>query len=101
MSVRFLKSTTKLRPSRSAAADRQVLSTSVVQGLTSLPSKTIFRSVGVSTMEILNIAQASFTQLKGNRAAKLLVARKTLQLMEKQEQVFKDLSRSVEVDFDS
>jgi hypothetical protein len=101
MSVRFLKSTTKLRPSRSLAADRQALSTSAVQALTSLPSKTIFRSVGVSTMEILNITQTSFTKRKGNRGAKLSIPRKTLQPMEQQEQVFKDLSRNVEVNFDS
>jgi hypothetical protein len=78
-----------------------VLSTSVVHGLTSLPSKTIFRSVGVSTMEILNIARTSFTKVKGNRAAKLSVPRKTLHVMEQQEQVFKDLSRNVEGYIDS
>jgi hypothetical protein len=78
-----------------------VLSTSAVQGLTSLPSKTIFRSVGVSTMEILNIAQTSFTKRKGNRGAKLSIPLKALQLMDQQEQVFKDLSRNVEVNFDS
>jgi hypothetical protein len=78
-----------------------VLSTSAVQGLTSLPSKTIFRSVGVSTMEILNIARTSFTKVKGNRAAKLSVPRKALQLMDQQRAVIKELSRSVEVDFDS
>jgi hypothetical protein len=52
-------------------------------------------------MEILNIAQASFTKLKGNRAAKLSVPRKTLQRMDQREQVFEDLSRNVEVNFDS
>jgi hypothetical protein len=52
-------------------------------------------------MEILNIAQTPFTERKGNRGAKLSIPRKTLQLMEHQEQVFNDLSRSVEVDFDS
>jgi hypothetical protein len=52
-------------------------------------------------MEILNIAQTSFTKRKGSRGAKLSIPRKALQLMDQQRAVIKELSRSVEVDFDS
>ena len=103
--VTFAKSTISFRPPSCSPALRQALSTSVVHGVTNLPSRTNLRRPRVSTMESLNIDLSRLTRslraMWSPTRDHCLSSAKPLNWMKKRKIVVESVSRSVEGGFDS